>query len=228
MASRAVRPRGGARVRTSRTAASKRRVPRKQTREERRQQILDAAAELFARRGFAGTTTRQIASAAGVAEMVLFRHFDSKERLYAAILEHRVPEADVERWLQELRIFADRRDDAALFTTVIQKALESHRTNPVFHRLMLFAALEDRELGRLGQVKYSSPVAAFLCEYVARRQAEGAFKQLRPELIVHMIFSLVGHYALWNSLGINPLGVTEEEVATQAIALLAGLRNQQE
>jgi TetR/AcrR family transcriptional regulator len=222
MASRAGGTRRSTRARAPRSAAIKRHVPS----EQRRQQILDAAAELFAQRGFAGTTTRQIASAAGIAEMVLFRHFETKERLYAAILEHRVPEADVARWLEELRVIAERRDDEALFTTVIEKGLESFRENPVFHRLMLFAALEDRELARLGQVKYTSPVASFLREYIAQRQAEGAFKRLRPELIVHTLFSLIGHYAMWNSLGVNPLGITEEEVTSQAIALLSGLRHE--
>ena len=48
-------------------------------RDKRRRQILDAAAELFAHRGFAGTTTRQIAAAVGTTETVLFRHFPKKE-----------------------------------------------------------------------------------------------------------------------------------------------------
>ena len=192
--------------------------------EERREQILAAAAELFAQRGFAGTTTKQIAAAVGTSETVLFRLFPTKDSLYAAILEQWVPMADVECWLEELRQIADRRDDEALFTSVVQAILELYRTNPVYHRLMLFAALENHELARLGQVKYSAPVAAFLREYVSRRQAEGAFKRVRPEVVVHMLVSVAGHFALWNALGVNPLGLTEREVAAQAVALLAGLR----
>jgi AcrR family transcriptional regulator len=194
-------------------------------REQRRRQILEAAAELFGRRGFAGTTTKQIASAVGASETVLFRLFPTKESLYAAILEQWVPVADVERWLEELRRIADRRDDDALFTAVVKAILESYRANPVYHRLMLFAALENHELARLGQIKYSTPVASFLREYISRRQAEGAFKQVRPEVAVHMLVSVAGHFALWNALGVNPLGLTEQEVATQAVALLAGLRS---
>src|SRR5262249_21255097 len=79
--------------------------------DERRRQILAAAGELFAGRGFAGTTTRQIAAAVGTTETVLFRHFPTKESLYAAILEDRVPAAAVERWLKQLKTLADRRDD---------------------------------------------------------------------------------------------------------------------
>ena len=63
----ASRPRrGGAVARgTRRSGAVRRLVPR----EERRVQILDAAARLFSRRGFAGTTTREIAVAIGTTEI---------------------------------------------------------------------------------------------------------------------------------------------------------------
>ncbi|MBD3940514.1 TetR/AcrR family transcriptional regulator [Microbacterium sp. NEAU-LLC] len=50
-------------------------------RERTRQRILAAALELFDRHGYDRTTTAQIASAAGVSEMTLFRHFASKDRL---------------------------------------------------------------------------------------------------------------------------------------------------
>jgi TetR/AcrR family transcriptional regulator len=192
--------------------------------EVRRRQILNVGAELFSQNGFAGTTTRQIAASAGTSETVLFRLFPTKESLYAAILEDRVPAVEVERWLEDLRSIADRRDDPALFAALVRAILRSFRTDPVYHRLILFATLENHELARLAQVKYMSPVSSFLREYVSRRQAEGAFKPLRPELVVHMLFSVVGHYALWNMLGVNPFALTEEEVTSQALAVLAGLR----
>src|SRR5690348_4648509 len=55
--------------------------------EDRRQQIVEAATELFAQQGFNGTTTRQIAARAKVNEAIIFRHFESKEDLYWAILD---------------------------------------------------------------------------------------------------------------------------------------------
>src|SRR5688572_33440079 len=57
--------------------------------EERRLQILRVAVSLFSNRGFRGTTTREIAQAAGVSEAMVFRHFATKEELYAAILDHK-------------------------------------------------------------------------------------------------------------------------------------------
>ncbi len=54
--------------------------------DDRRRAIVDAAEPLFARKGFAGTTTRELAAAAGVSEALLFRHFPSKQSLYREIL----------------------------------------------------------------------------------------------------------------------------------------------
>jgi len=55
--------------------------------EARRAEILQAAAQVFAQRGFRGGTTRAIARAAGVAEGTIFRYFPSKRHLLLALLE---------------------------------------------------------------------------------------------------------------------------------------------
>jgi AcrR family transcriptional regulator len=60
-----------------------RRLPRAQ----RREQILAAATEAFARSGFAATSLDDIAAEAGVTRVVLYRHFDSKTDLYQAVLD---------------------------------------------------------------------------------------------------------------------------------------------
>src|SRR5215472_18425594 len=54
--------------------------------EERRKAIVVAAVPLFARKGFTGTTTKELAEAAGISEALLFRHFPSKKHLYSEIL----------------------------------------------------------------------------------------------------------------------------------------------
>jgi TetR/AcrR family transcriptional regulator len=201
-------------------ASVRRLVPR----ETRRAQILEIAAGLFARHGFAGTTTRQIAAAVGTSETVLFRHFPTKDSLYAAILEHWAPAAELDRWLDGLRAIADRRDDEALFRAVVTAILESYRTHGVYHRLMLFAALEEHQLAGLAHAKFTTPLTSFLREYVARRQAEGAFTRMQPEFVVHMLLAVAVQHAQWTALGVNPLGLTGHDVARQAVALLAGLR----
>ena len=54
--------------------------------DERRKAIVAAALPLFARKGFAGTTTRELAEAANISEALLFKHFPSKQKLYGEIL----------------------------------------------------------------------------------------------------------------------------------------------
>jgi AcrR family transcriptional regulator len=53
---------------------------------ERRAQILAVARRLFARQGYHGTSTSEIARGAGCAEVILYRHFRSKQALFAAAL----------------------------------------------------------------------------------------------------------------------------------------------
>ncbi|HEX5051659.1 MAG TPA: helix-turn-helix domain-containing protein [Planctomycetota bacterium] len=53
----------------------------------RRAQILNTAMPVFARFGFAGTSTRQIAAAASIAEPILYRHFRNKAALFRAVLD---------------------------------------------------------------------------------------------------------------------------------------------
>jgi TetR/AcrR family transcriptional regulator, transcriptional repressor of aconitase len=54
--------------------------------DERRKAIVAATVPLFARKGFAGTTTKELAEAAGISEALLFRHFPTKKLLYGEIL----------------------------------------------------------------------------------------------------------------------------------------------
>ena len=54
---------------------------------DRRRQLLDTALDLFSRKGFEGTTTKEIAAAAGVTEAIIFRHFPSKHALYADLID---------------------------------------------------------------------------------------------------------------------------------------------
>jgi AcrR family transcriptional regulator len=57
------------------------------SREERSAQLLRAAAAAFARAGFAGTSMDDVAAEAGITKLIVYRHFDSKEELYRAVLE---------------------------------------------------------------------------------------------------------------------------------------------
>jgi AcrR family transcriptional regulator len=55
---------------------------------ERRQALIDTAIRLFSEGSYRGTTTSEIARAAGISEPILYRHFTSKRELYLAALDH--------------------------------------------------------------------------------------------------------------------------------------------
>lgn len=74
-----------------------------------RDRLLKAAIEVFSTAGFVGATTREIARVAGVNEVTLFRHFQSKEQLLSAVAQHITAlrtEAlsHQEEWTQDLRL----------------------------------------------------------------------------------------------------------------------------
>jgi AcrR family transcriptional regulator len=74
-----------------------------------RQTLIEAALEVFGRRGYAQATTREIAEAAGVAEGTIYRHFLDKQALFhAAFVEA------VNGPLEDLRSFAERAGTATL------------------------------------------------------------------------------------------------------------------
>nr|WP_090338883.1 TetR/AcrR family transcriptional regulator [Mycolicibacterium malmesburyense]CRL66907.1 transcriptional regulator [Mycolicibacterium malmesburyense] len=72
--------------RSSKKASTKEVAATRRPPGEARRLLLDAARDLFARRDYRSTTTREIAEAAGVTEYLLFRHFGSKAGLFREAL----------------------------------------------------------------------------------------------------------------------------------------------
>ena len=66
----------------------------------RRESILGAAATAFAQKGFAATSMDDVAAEAGITRLILYRHFESKEALYTAVLE-RVRDRFIEEFSAE-------------------------------------------------------------------------------------------------------------------------------
>src|SRR5919202_5337160 len=58
--------------------------------EDRRQAILDAALEVFSRRGYNGASIDEIAQAAGISKALIYEHFPSKKDLHVSLLERHV------------------------------------------------------------------------------------------------------------------------------------------
>ena len=85
------------------------------TGEERRRVIVEAAVALFSQKGFRGTTTKEIAEAAGCSEATIFKHFATKNELYSAILETK---SRIDETLAKAAHAATRKDDAGVFRAV--------------------------------------------------------------------------------------------------------------
>jgi TetR/AcrR family transcriptional regulator len=180
---------------------------------DRRRQLLDAALELFSRKGFGGTTTKEIAAAAGVTEAIIFRHFPSKQALYTAVLDSKTESCDHQEWMAEIQAHMDRNDDAGVLRTLSAAILESYRTDARFERILLFAALEGHELGLAHHRKFAVPVFEMFRDYIARRQREGALRDYDAGTVIAAVAGMAQYYAIATELfGFKLLRLDDSEV----------------
>ena len=170
-------------------------TPTRMSATDRRNQLIDVAIDLFSRKGFGGTTTKEIATAAGVTEAIIFRHFATKQDLYKAILDARCGTSDALAWLSEAQQFMDANDDEGLFRALITTIIQSKRDDPRFERLMLHAALEGNELAIMHHNQCALPVGKKLIAYIAKRQQEGAIRQVDPVAAIFAVAGIADYYA---------------------------------
>jgi AcrR family transcriptional regulator len=168
--------------------------------EERRLQILAVAVSLFSERGFRGTTTKEIAQAAGVSEAMVFRHFATKQELYAAILDHKACAGDRFEPEEMAADAIQRKDDRAVFEALALGALNHHEKDPDFQRLLLHSALEKHELAQMFFDEFVRRVYEFLGSYIRERQREGALIEMDPAIVVRCFIGMVMHHSLNNNL----------------------------
>ena len=182
--------------------------------EERRIQLLRIAKELFSEHGFENTTAKAIAAAAGVTEAIVFRHFGSKKKLYANILDRKADEIGIVKWGAELHHFAKCENDEALVLSVVKHILEADRQDPQFQRLLLQAALTGHPLRKITAQRLL-PLHRFLCNYIKKRQKRGAFEKYDPELAAHTIVGIPSYYGLAKILfGVDNLTIPEDQIAS--------------
>ncbi len=163
--------------------------------DKRREQLIQVAVDLFGRKGFSGTTTREIAAAAGVTEAIIFRHFATKEQLYTAIIDRKINSADATAWINELRTAMDRDDDKAVIQHLIKAVIATHRTDPTFERLMLYAALEGNEIALIYMQRMTASIVDTFRRYFDRRQKQGHLIKIGPDAALMAIVGMAQHYA---------------------------------
>lgn len=185
------------------------RVPRI-TGEERREQIIDAAIQLFSDSGFAGTTTRRLAEAAGVSEAALYLHFDTKEALYEAIIRRKARETDFTDRLRAMKSEPPER----LFDMVARLMLETHTRDRAFMRLLLFSGLEGHALFRMFYEAQMRECGEVLRAYIQGLQQDGRFRPCEPGLAVRAFMGMLFHHLLIQEVfQLRELGVYEIDQA---------------
>lgn len=114
-------------------------------REERQASILRAAASAFATAGFATTSMEDVAAAAGVTKLIVYRHFGSKEDLYRAVL------SGVAQRLHDEFVLGMSLDPPARYGFTTRSMLTVARENPDGFRLLMVHAGREPQFAELDQ-----------------------------------------------------------------------------
>ena len=165
--------------------------------------LLAAAQELFAERGYARTTTRDLAEAAGVDATLIARYFGSKAGLYLAALRAELGEGTPPDLLQPERMAAllgrlDERGPGPVF----QSAVSAHEDPAVqaaakeaLHARLVTPLRERYAAAGADQPQLRAELAAAAFAGVALGRASGAFDALAqadPDELVDLLQRLLG------------------------------------
>jgi len=181
----------------------------------KRASIVGGAKDVFLRHGFEGASMDEIAAAAGVSKMTVYRYFRSKEQLFAGVIRdlcERIIDEDLERMLERqpeeaLRGFA-RKMVAILFA----------RDTIELHRIVI---AESRRFPALGRLFYKSgPEAciAMLAAYLERHNSRRSLNLPNPRRTAEEFLELLRGYAHLRML----LGVQKTLSAREAEASIDG------
>lgn len=175
---------------------------------QRREQLLDVAADLFAKQGYARATTNQLAKAAGVTEPIIYRHFDSKRDLFVALIQ-RTGEDALKRWEKKL---AETNDPATRLRTLIHD-------NPIVaaeyrdaYRVILQAISETEDAAIHEALRnHIKAMHAFLAEELDLAQKEHKVSaKFSAEIMAWMLIHLGLGYGVLNAMNIPNQGVDQD------------------
>lgn len=164
--------------------------------EDRRQQILDIAVRLFSHKGFRGTTTKEIALAAGVNEAIIFRHFATKEELYRAIIDQNASSEQIMTLEKELDKAMVESDDRRVFEMVAYQMLDFHGVNDSAMRVMMYSALEGHELAEIVFRTHITEMFKKLAGYIKKRTKDGVFRSVDEMTAARSFVGMVFYHAI--------------------------------
>ena len=159
---------------------------REQLIEARRNQILDAAAAVFAEKGFHRATTKEIARTAGVSEGTIYNYFDSKVDLLIGIMTRL---AELEHLDEELAdaLQSDARDFLiAIFRHRMGLVQQNHETmQAILPEMLVNPVLRERFYQR-----FVLPTATLFEQYIQARIELGHIRPLNVPLAVRIVQSM--------------------------------------
>jgi AcrR family transcriptional regulator len=161
-----------------------------------RERILAAARELFAARGFKGTTTASIARRARLNEALIFRHFPAKKDLFTAILRDKLEDERLARMIDAAECRSVPVEDA--FRLVAQRFADAF--DPVFLRLYYHSALEDHALAEAFYDQFVSRFLALVEQLIVRGIKERKFRHVDPTVAARAFTGMLRSYFLTNEL----------------------------
>lgn len=193
--------------------------------QNRRKSILEAAARIFAQRGYERATTREIAAEAGVSEGTIYTYFASKQELLTELADEFQT-----RLAEVVPLTASGKDLRAVIEGAVEAVLQVIAENATLVRGLL-TAVWDHGYGFHG---YMLPGTAALMEqvesFLSARVAAGAMRPCNVHAVARMAMGMVIYVAAPYVQGIEPLPSAEErhEQAHLLVTILFdGLRSQE-
>jgi AcrR family transcriptional regulator len=177
-------------------------------RDQRRAQILRAAAQAFSRDGYAATSVDEVAKQAGITKLIVYRHFDSKAALYRSILDE-VATRLGEEWMANT-------DDQHQHGSAVRTLLTVARELPDGFRLLFVHAAREQEFA-----EYAEGFRSIQEELAERVVADRVVDEpLRTWIVRMMVRVVVASVLEWVEVG-EPAG--DEQFVDRATAGIRAL-----
>lgn len=187
-------------------------------------QILDAAARVFARKGYQRATTREIAAEAGVAEGTIYNYFKSKRHLLIAMASRLALDS-----LQQLNSLPPREDVRSHMLALVSNRFQLLHRNVDLVRALMPEVLVDDELRQDYMDEVLSPAISYLGEFIESRSEVGAFRNVKTDIVARaMIGAMMSFGFLWLQQRSELDKRSHEELVSEVVGLfLDGLRVRQ-
>ena len=182
-------------------------------REATRRRILEASARLFGEQGYARTTTRALAQAAGITEMTLFRYFASKEKLFEAVIQQFGGKAVAGE--MEAQLTGRYREDLLILGNLIMNILKQRGD------AMRMMICESSQFPAMAAALAQNPrmLRQMLARYLQRQIDAGQVRPLDVEAAAHVFWGMFLAFRLSTDLLSEPGvgGASEEEVVIRFV-----------